>query len=48
MGYGLGLVRTLLAPPGGKIVFNGGRDKVEVILTLAPPLLAGRRKALAK
>jgi len=48
VGYGLGLVRTLLAPPGGKIVFNGGRDKVEVILTLAPPLLAGRRKALAK
>jgi PAS domain S-box-containing protein len=48
VGYGLGLVRTLLAPPGGKIVFNGGRDKVEVKLTLAPPLLAGRRKAYAK
>jgi PAS domain S-box-containing protein len=47
-GYGLGLVRTLLAPPGGKIVFNGGRDKVEVKLTLAPPLLAGRRKTDAK
>jgi PAS domain S-box-containing protein len=48
VGYGLGLVRTLLAPPGGKIVFNGGRDKVEVILTLAPPLLAGGRKAQAR
>jgi PAS domain S-box-containing protein len=45
VGYGLGLVRTLLAPPGGKIGFNGGRDKVEVKLTLAPPLLAEQRKA---
>lgn len=48
MGHGLGLVRTLLAPPGGKIAFNGGRNKVEVRLTLAPPLLAGQRKAYAK
>ena len=44
VGYGLGLVRTLLAPPGGKIHFKRGQDKVEVRLTLAPPLLAGRRK----
>jgi PAS domain S-box-containing protein len=48
VGYGLGLVRTLLAPPGGNIAFNGARDKVEVKLTLAPPLLAERRKAHAK
>jgi PAS domain S-box-containing protein len=48
MGHGLGLVRTLLAPPGGKIAFNGGRNKVEVTLTLAPPLLAERSKAYAK
>ncbi len=48
VGYGLGLVRTLLAPPGGAITFNGGRGRVEVKLTLAPPLLAGQRKAYAK
>jgi PAS domain S-box-containing protein len=48
VGYGLGLVRTLLAPPGGKIVFNGGQDKVEVRLTLGPPLLVDHRKTYAK
>jgi PAS domain S-box-containing protein len=48
VGYGLDLVRTLLSPPGGTIIFNGGRDKVEVKVTLAPPLLAGRRKAHAR
>jgi PAS domain S-box-containing protein len=47
VGYGLGLVRTLLAPPGGKIAFNGGRDRVEVRLTLAPPLLARQRDSHA-
>jgi PAS domain S-box-containing protein len=45
VGYGLGLVRTLLAPPGGTISFNGGRGRVEVKLTLAPPLLAEEGKA---
>jgi two-component sensor histidine kinase len=48
VGHGLGLVRTLLSPPGGAITFNGGRDRVEVKLTLAPPLLAGQRKTHAK
>ena len=48
VGYGLGLVRTLLAPPGGKIHFKRGQDKVEVKLTLAPPLLAERRKTHAE
>jgi len=48
VGHGLGLVRTLLSPPGGMITFNGGRDKVEVKLTLAPPLLAGQPKAHAR
>jgi PAS domain S-box-containing protein len=48
VGYGLGLVRTLLSPPGGTITFNGGRDRVEVRLTLAPPLLARQRKTHAR
>ncbi len=42
VGNGLGLVRTLLASPGGNIAFNGGRDGVEVVLTLKRPLLAER------
>lgn len=48
VGYGLGLVRTLLSPPGGTITFNGRRERVEVRLTLAPPLLARQRKARAR
>jgi PAS domain S-box-containing protein len=47
VGNGLGLVRTLLASPGGSVCFNGGRGEVEVILKLSAPLLAegkGRRK----
>jgi PAS domain S-box-containing protein len=47
VGHGLGLVRTLLAAPGGSVDFNGGRNEVEVVLKLRPPLLAGRRKATA-
>lgn len=47
VGHGLGLVRTLLASPGGSVAFNGGRNEVEVVLKLRPPLLAGRQKALA-
>ncbi|HEV8524529.1 MAG TPA: PAS domain S-box protein, partial [Terriglobales bacterium] len=48
LGHGLGMVRTLLASPGGSLVFNGGRDKVEVVLTLTPPLLAERGRAHAR
>jgi PAS domain S-box-containing protein len=44
LGDGLGLVRTLLASPGGSIAFNGGRDEVEVVLKLGPPLLADRKR----
>jgi len=44
LGDGLGLVRTLLASPGGHIAFNGGRDEVEVVLKLGPPLLADRKQ----
>lgn len=48
LGHGLGMVRTLLASPGGSMVFNGGRDEVEVVLTLTPPLLTERGRAHAK
>lgn len=48
VGNGLGLVRTLLASPGGNIAFNGGRDGVEVVLTLTRPLLAEREIALGE
>ena len=47
VGNGLGLVRTLLASPGGSVHFNGGRGEVEVVLKLSVPLLAeskGRQK----
>ena len=47
VGNGLGLVRTLLASPGGSVDFNGARGTVEVILRLSAPLLAeskGRRE----
>jgi PAS domain S-box-containing protein len=47
VGNGLGLVRTLLAP-GGSIAFNGGRNEVEVVLKLSPPLLTERGKATAR
>jgi PAS domain S-box-containing protein len=47
LGHGLGLVRTLLAAPGGNVRFNGGRNEVEVVLELRPPLIAARRKAIA-
>jgi PAS domain S-box-containing protein len=47
VGNGLGLVRILLASPGGDIAFNGGRDEVEVVLTLTRPLLAERDMAHA-
>jgi len=43
VGNGLGLVRTLLAAPGGAIAFNGGKNQVEVVLELRPPLLADAR-----
>lgn len=39
IGNGLGLVRTLLAAPGGDITFSSGRNRVEVVLKLGPPLL---------
>jgi PAS domain S-box-containing protein len=48
VGNGLGLVRTLLASPGGSIVFSGGRNEVAVTLTLTPPLLADRRLTLLR
>jgi two-component sensor histidine kinase len=48
VGNGLGLVRTLLTSPGGSIVFNGGRNEVEVTLTLTPPLLADRQGKLVR
>lgn len=41
-GIGLGLVRTLLASPGGEVVFRDGHDRVEVVLTLTKPLLTER------
>ena len=44
LGTGLGLVRTLLASPGGAVEFSNGRGRVEVRLKLAPPLLAGRQQ----
>jgi PAS domain S-box-containing protein len=47
-GNGLGLVRTLLASPGGAVAFNGGSNEVEVILKLAPPLLADRQETIAR
>lgn len=40
VGNGLGLVRTLLASPGGSVRFHGARGEVEVILELSAPLLA--------
>jgi PAS domain S-box-containing protein len=46
VGTGLGLVRTLLASPGGTVAFNGGHDEVEVVLKLGPPLLAVRQRTL--
>ncbi len=48
MGNGLGLVRTLLASPGGAVAFNGGPNEVEVILKLTPPLLADRQETIAR
>ena len=48
VGHGLGLVRTLLASPGGSVTFNRGRNEVEVVLKLRPPLVVGRNKAIAK
>ena len=48
VGNGLGLVRTLLVPPGGSITFNGKRNEVEVVLKLSPPLLAERGKRTAR
>lgn len=47
IGNGLGLVRTLLASPGGSVAFNGGRNEVEVVLKLRPPMLAARQQAYA-
>lgn len=46
-GNGLGLVRMLLASPGGTVTFNGAEGEVEVVLKLSPPLLAGRQQAVA-
>jgi len=48
VGNGLGLVRTLLASPGGAVAFNGGPNEVEVILKLTPPLLADRQETTAR
>jgi hypothetical protein len=48
VGSGLGLVRTLLASPGGAVAFNGGPNEVEVILKLTPPLLADRQETIAR
>jgi PAS domain S-box-containing protein len=48
LGNGLGLVRMLLASPGGDVEFSNGRDRVEVRLKLAPPLLAGRQQWLTR
>ena len=48
IGNGLSLVRTLLASPGASIKFSGGRDKVEVLLKLGPPLLAGRQTGFTR
>ncbi|MBI2509271.1 MAG: PAS domain S-box protein [Betaproteobacteria bacterium] len=47
-GSGLGLVRTLLAPPGGTVAFNGGPDEVEVVVMLGLPLLVERQKTTAR
>jgi len=47
IGHGLGLVRTLLAPPGGTVAFNGGPDEVEVVVMLSPPLLVEQQKTVA-
>jgi PAS domain S-box-containing protein len=48
VGHGLGLVRTLLASPGGSVTFNRGRNEVEVVLKLRPPLVGRRNKAIPK
>lgn len=48
VGHGLGLVRTLIALPGGAITFNGGGEQVQVVLKLSPPLLAERERAFAR
>ena len=48
LGNGLGLVRMLLASPGGDVEFSNGRGRVEVRLMLAPPLLAGRQQWLTR
>ncbi len=48
IGNGLSLVRTLLASPGASIKFSGRRDKVEVLLKLSPPLLAGRQTGFTR
>lgn len=48
LGSGLGLVRTLLASPGGTVTFNGKPGEVEVVLELCTPLLAGRQQPVAK
>jgi PAS domain S-box-containing protein len=48
IGNGLGLVGTLLSAPGSTIVFNEGRDSVEVALELRPPLLVARQNTTEK
>jgi PAS domain S-box-containing protein len=48
VGHGLGLVRTLIALPGGAITFTGSGEEVEVVLKLSPPLLAERERAFAR
>ena len=47
-GNGLGLVRMLLVAPGAQVKYSGRQSKVEVTLTLAPPLLAERPKTLTR
>ena len=46
VGNGLGLVRTLLASPGGEIRFSGVRNEVEVVVKLSAPLLARPQNAI--
>ncbi|HUF82682.1 MAG TPA: PAS domain S-box protein, partial [Burkholderiales bacterium] len=48
VGNGLGLVRTLLASPGGNIRFSSARNEVEVVVKLSAPLLTGPKQAITR
>lgn len=43
-GTGLDLVKTLLGPSGGKLQFGSREGRVEVNLSLRPPLVAARKR----